>query len=104
MNDRVFWTYIAVLAITLLCLLLIIWFYHWKPRVEAHRYGPFVDPNAKCPACGNKDGSLKMTMGLQDGKQGERPWIKHICKICSAEWMEETVVAIDSWWKPPLVK
>jgi hypothetical protein len=97
------WIYLGVLIITLVALLLITWFYHWKPRIESYRRGPFVNVNAKCPACGNWQGKLKMVKGLADQNLGERPYVQHTCTICEATWLEECVAKSDRWWKadPP---
>lgn len=51
-----------------------------------------LDVNARCPSCGNKEGMLEFTRGL-DKVQGfnGRPLVKHTCKVCKFAWGEDTV-------------
>lgn len=81
---------------TLFCL----WIdHHFDLFLRRRLRGPFIDVNAKCPACGNHKGSLEVKMAMRDDNAGEGPFVQHTCEFCKAHWFEEPVVLADKWWK-----
>jgi len=59
---------------------------------------PIVDVNAKCPACGHRDGKIKCVTAKVAEKGGaEQPMIEHTCKVCGATFHEPTVLQPDKW-------
>lgn len=57
------------------------------------------NPNAKCPACGNKDGEIRWVPEFTFDSQ-EQPTtgaVIHRCKICTAMWGEHALVAKKHW-------
>lgn len=45
----------------------------------------FIDPDEKCPACGNRKGSLKCVLN------GADPVIQHSCEVCAAKWLSPLI-------------
>ena len=57
------------------------------------------NPNAKCPACGNKEGEIRwmpdFTFGNETGPAtGD---VIHRCKICTAMWGDRPLIAKQHW-------
>jgi hypothetical protein len=48
---------------------------------------PAIDPNAFCPGCGNRQGSL-----LAETQKDGTVLIRHRCSICGAKWYEKPVL------------
>lgn len=48
-----------------------------------------LDPNAKCPGCGWKQGHLKT---IPEARQ-----MGHVCHVCGAEWGEPFLMHPDLW-------
>jgi hypothetical protein len=48
-----------------------------------------IDPNAKCPSCGNEKGTIRFspTHGA----------LIHRCEICGAEWGQRCIVNPKAW-------
>jgi hypothetical protein len=51
---------------------------------------PRIDPNAKCPGCGNYGGSLD-AVNVSQGELLEI-MIRHTCFTCGGRWFEKTVL------------
>lgn len=47
-----------------------------------------IDRNAKCPACGHREGELRTII---DARQAIL--VQHHCKVCGSRWHEKTIVA-----------
>ena len=67
-----------------------------NPRDVAH-----IDPDAKCPACGGKDGKLEtVIVGPQSSGEKNSPpakiQVRHTCNICGAIWGEKPILDVDS--------
>jgi transposase-like protein len=60
----------------------------WLQRRKALRLR--IDRDAKCPACGYRRGTI--TFSPRDGA------IKHRCMECGANWGEETLLPVKSWF------
>lgn len=69
-------------------------------NIELRRQGPAIDPNAKCPACGNRSGKLKLSRVSPKGAKvpNPEPMIEHTCNICEAKFYEKTVAAPEHWF------
>lgn len=54
------------------------------------------DPNLKCPACGDRNGSIRWdpTVKRAEGRQGA---LVHTCKTCTAQWGEAPIVDSKDW-------
>jgi hypothetical protein len=61
-------------------------------RTTSRRDPLAVDVNAKCPACGHRQGNLLMKVD----EKGDT-FIQHTCAICSAEFYEPTIVKAETW-------
>lgn len=48
-----------------------------------------IDPNAKCPACGNHAGQIKFD-------SAERR-IEHLCGVCGARWTVDPITGMEAW-------
>ncbi len=59
-----------------------------------------IDVNAKCPACGNRNGKLQVVI-VELENQHPVPHIQHHCQVCFAFFYEDTVMKPDKWWKEP---
>ena len=60
-----------------------------------------IDPNAKCPGCGNESGAIacihKSVWRKVDNTKpateiGVEVLIKHTCEVCGAQWFENPIV------------
>ena len=71
--------------------------YVWqsRPGGRADRLAR-VDPNAKCPACGERDGELHWTAQVEwpDKTKGA---LVHRCKLCQAFWFSKPLVPSEKW-------
>lgn len=47
-----------------------------------------VNPDAQCPACGNRDGFLKFGTIYVPGTNEPRSMVIHNCRVCSCSWGE----------------
>jgi hypothetical protein len=46
-----------------------------------------IDRNAQCPACGNREGSLRFTkVSFPEQDLVEAPMVQHLCSVCGASW------------------
>ena len=50
-----------------------------------------IDPNGKCPACGNRTGALK----FERVGPMQLPRVKHTCAVCGCAWYEKTMSVPD---------
>lgn len=51
-----------------------------------------IDPNARCPVCGHRDGELCAVEGIMSGAKGL--YCLHSCRRCGARFFEKPVVAL----------
>lgn len=56
-----------------------------------HRFAR-IDQNAKCPACGHRQGRIECSF--------EQRLIVHHCLVCRAFWGEAYLLAADAWLPP----
>jgi predicted nucleic-acid-binding Zn-ribbon protein len=81
---------------------------HWRAMIDFlrdyfHRRqleATFIDPNAQCPACGNREGKLRCVT-VDAGKKNETNtnktvMIEHTCSVCGARVYEDTVVKSEN--------
>ncbi len=47
-----------------------------------------LDPNARCPACGARNGALRVAVAKLRGNGAEQKVILHTCLVCNAEFAE----------------
>ena len=70
-----------------------VWFKRWWIHLFVHR-----NPNAKCPACGNKKGEIRW---LPEFTFEEGPTttgaVMHRCAICTAMWGERAIIERKYW-------
>lgn len=52
-----------------------------------------IDPNEKCPACGNRSGEIRWSIAHQA--------VLHRCRICGALWAERPIVKAEAWKVEP---
>ena len=62
-----------------------------RARIEAAE----IDIDAKCPACGHREGSLNVIVA-QEGNDVET-FIEHTCAVCNAKFHEPTIVKAATW-------
>ena len=80
----------TALLLAVVLTLMVIYYLRWaRPKL------PRIDPNAPCPSCGNRSGSLSLLHGKDSG--GDAAFVQHTCKVCSATWAEATVVPFKHW-------
>jgi hypothetical protein len=48
-----------------------------------------VNPNEKCPACGNRSGEIRWS-ALHEA-------VVHRCRVCGALWAEKPIVKAKAW-------
>lgn len=75
-------------------------FIYARPRWRYFREGPKINPNAKCPACGNFNGTLVLQSVHTQDVKAPVPMVLHTCAICKAPWYEPCVVAPEKWFSP----
>jgi hypothetical protein len=56
-----------------------------------------VDVNAKCPACGHRDGKLKCVIVEAKDDANRTAMIEHTCQVCDAKFYEPTIVKPENW-------
>jgi len=56
-----------------------------------------VDPNAPCPACGNRQGEVKWVREVEWGNGSGRGALIHRCKVCDANWPEKPIISAKNW-------
>ena len=82
------WILVSAFALAVFAVL----FGGWRRRRKSLLpVAPLVDPDAPCPACGHRNGTLKFLPALR--------LIVHTCDICGAAWGEKTVVDTSAWLK-----
>jgi cytochrome c5 len=70
----------------------------WFFKMPTAKDVAWIDPNAKCPACGACSGKLNvMTAGGKQDKEtgaiiGGETVVQHTCNVCHASWIEPTIV------------
>jgi hypothetical protein len=72
-----------------------------RPRLITAWYGPRIDPNSKCPACGNNKGSLVVNVVNTEKVKEAQLFVQHTCAICKAFWFEPPVLKAEKWFVPP---
>jgi hypothetical protein len=59
-----------------------------------------IDPNAKCPACGNYEGSIRcveVNVAAKNSTNSNRAvMIEDTCKVCGARVYEPTILQADA--------
>jgi hypothetical protein len=55
------------------------------------------DPNAPCPACGNREGNEMRWAESFEWPDRERGALLHGCKLCKATWGEKALVPFEQW-------
>ncbi len=75
------------------------WLEDRKKKEEAE--AAFIDQNAKCPACGNRKGTLDLIPANDREKQKTVVVVQHRCEICHAKWIEPCVVKPEAWYVEP---
>ena len=63
---------------------------------------PSIDPNAPCPACGNRQGQMKWAYDIRNPATQRFGMIAHQCKVCGATWCEPPIVRSDGWVVNPI--
>jgi hypothetical protein len=63
----------------------------WLVRAPKKGSLALVDPNAKCPCCGARDGRLRC-VHLTDVALA----CQHTCNVCAARWVEPAVVTLTT--------
>lgn len=58
---------------------------------DAARKLRVIDPNAPCPGCGNRNGSVEFRPEYK-GRE-----MIHTCKVCSSHWSEPPVITHEEW-------
>src|ERR1051326_447189 len=55
------------------------------------------DKSVKCPACGHRDGKIRLKTPLNGRTNQTSVLIEHDCQVCDARWHEPTVVSAEKW-------
>lgn len=55
-----------------------------------------IDPCAKCPACGARQGKIQWQADLQWSDQS-KGCVVHTCQVCNAVWGERPIVRAADW-------
>ena len=78
--------------------LLSAWMAFQRWRVKRVVANTVRDANAKCFACGARDGEMKWSPSVvwNDGS-GAKGGLIHRCKICNASWAEKPIIAARHW-------
>ena len=56
-----------------------------------------VDINAKCPACGHRQGKLRCIIVERQEKPNKTVMVEHTCGVCDAKFFEPTVLDPEKW-------
>jgi hypothetical protein len=73
------------------------WYIRWAARPNGPRdCKARLDPNAKCPACGHRQGKIRWTPYATwlDGAKGA---VVHRCDVDGAFWFEKPLVSAEKW-------
>ena len=60
-----------------------------------------IDPNARCPVCGAREGRLRCVWQAEPGPQSKdvppkyKVQCQHTCDECGARWFEKPVINVD---------
>lgn len=75
-----------------------LWFWGWVSAIVlAWRIQrATIDPCAKCPACGARQGKIQWQDGLVWPDQ-TKGCVLHTCQVCSAAWGEKPIVQAKAW-------
>jgi hypothetical protein len=63
-----------------------------------------IDPNAKCPACGNRGSVLKCIFVETQSKPNKSVMVERTCKTCGAQCYEPTIMKPEKWVSADLLR
>lgn len=63
-----------------------------------------IDLNAKCPACGHRNGKLKAVFVDRETKPNRTMMVEHTCQVCTAQFYEPTIVKPEKWVAAELLR
>jgi hypothetical protein len=68
----------------------------WRLERDYRQHSRWIDPNAKCPACGARSGKIHWEPNVKfgDGKTGA---VVHTCNIDGARWGEKPIITSREW-------
>jgi hypothetical protein len=76
-----------------------------RSLLEAWRISrAFIDPNAKCPACGNHGSVLKCVFVDAQTKPNKTVMVERTCKTCAAQCYEPTIMKPEKWVSADLLR